>query len=140
MNSPSPDASDDVGAPAQRHATPRPEALYVTGRPGHAPRRTNRVRGRSGVPMVTTRLQSASAPSGMGAVTACPECAGQLRAVSDGEMTNLWCGRCGRCWHLELGWMSRVDPVSCPGCAKFRKCLARWLDDPSWRPNEGSCE
>jgi hypothetical protein len=85
-----------------------------------------------------TRTSKGSSPAGMGAMTRCPECEGRLRAVTDGEMTNLWCVRCARCWHVELGAVSRVDPVSCPGCAKFKVCLGHWLDDPSWRPAEPS--
>lgn len=55
----------------------------------------------------------------------CPGCGGdRLRAVTDGEVTNFLCQGCGRCWHVSLGWVSRVDPLSCPGCPEREACLA----------------
>lgn len=57
--------------------------------------------------------------------TTCPECgAAGLRAVTDGERTNFLCPSCGCCWHLELGYVSRVDPATCPGCPWRYKCTA----------------
>jgi DNA-directed RNA polymerase subunit RPC12/RpoP len=55
----------------------------------------------------------------------CPSC-GQnvMEAVSDGEMTNFRCVTCGACWHIELGWVSRVDPATCPGCEHQAECVA----------------
>lgn len=54
----------------------------------------------------------------------CPECGnGVLRPVSDSERTNFLCETCGRCWHPELGWVTRVDPTSCPACAWRETCL-----------------
>jgi len=73
-------------------------------------------------------------PSGLGAATRCPACLGRLRAVSDGEMTNFLCRQCGRCWHVELGHVSRVDPTTCPGCPFLPACLSRYADDREWRP------
>lgn len=56
----------------------------------------------------------------------CPDCGGdRLEAVSDGELTNFRCTSCGSCWHLELGWVSRVDPVACLACPHREECLAR---------------
>jgi len=53
----------------------------------------------------------------------CPECgADDLVAVSDGEQTNFLCPRCGRCWHIELGWVHRVAPATCPGCDRRDQC------------------
>ncbi len=73
----------------------------------------------------------------MGALARCPACGDrELHAVTDGEMTNFLCERCGRCWHVELGYVSRVDPVTCPGCPFIDDCLARWAADPQWRPQD----
>lgn len=54
----------------------------------------------------------------------CPSCSGEVEAVSDGEETNFLCRRCGCCWNVELGWVRRVDPAHCPGCAARSVCLA----------------
>lgn len=59
-----------------------------------------------------------------GLVGPCPECRnGTLEAVSDGDQTNFLCVNCGRCWHPEMAWVSRVDPVTCPGCPSRPTCL-----------------
>lgn len=60
-----------------------------------------------------------------GLLSRCPECAGQeLRFVSDGELANFLCLTCGCCWHLELGWIHRVDPGTCLGCESRPICSA----------------
>jgi hypothetical protein len=84
----------------------------------------------------TGRERSSVAPGGMGAPSGCPACNGGLTAVTDGEMTNFLCADCGRCWHVELGRASRIDPVTCPGCPHLSACLARWRDEPEWRPHD----
>lgn len=60
----------------------------------------------------------------VGAIGPCPACGGLLRAVTDAETTNLLCAACGACWHDELGWIRRVDPGTCPGCASRAVCAA----------------
>ena len=61
----------------------------------------------------------------MGVLPACPSCGStSLLAVSDGEDTNFLCGACGSCWHVELGWVRRVDPDQCPGCPDHALCEA----------------
>lgn len=67
---------------------------------------------------------------------ACPACDGAaITLVSDGEDTNFLCADCGRCWHVELGRVHRVDPVTCPGCSQRDRCYARLHDDaPDWWP------
>jgi hypothetical protein len=80
--------------------------------------------------MTEQRLASASGlgPAEIGpdgALASCPECGGrQLRCVTDGELTNFFCAACACCWHLELGWVHRVDPATCPGCRFQPLCLA----------------
>lgn len=61
----------------------------------------------------------------------CPACGNVLRMVSDGELVNLLCPRCGSCWHDELGWIHRVDPATCTGCALRGVC--RFADRPYGR-------
>lgn len=54
----------------------------------------------------------------------CPDCrSGQFQVVSDGETTNMLCLSCHRCWHPEAGYLSRVDPLTCPGCPSRAICL-----------------
>jgi DNA-directed RNA polymerase subunit RPC12/RpoP len=54
---------------------------------------------------------------------ACPDCgASTFDSVWDGEMTNFRCVSCHACWHLELGWTSRVDAARCPDCPLHADC------------------
>lgn len=49
-----------------------------------------------------------------GPLERCPGCdAPHPEAVSTGLETNFWCRSCGRCWHVELGWLWPVNPASC---------------------------
>lgn len=53
----------------------------------------------------------------------CPGCGSQrLRVVTDGQLTNLLCLGCRRCWHPKRGFMVPVDPASCPGCSSASLC------------------
>ena len=54
----------------------------------------------------------------------CPECGnGRLEPVVDaGGTTNFLCRDCGNCWHTELEWSRRVDPLTCPGCSARETC------------------
>ena len=55
---------------------------------------------------------------------ACPRCGGtRLEAVDDGELTNFFCRDCVACWHVELGYIHRVDATTCPGCEHIGTCL-----------------
>jgi hypothetical protein len=73
--------------------------------------------------------QSAAGRAGFGegllrAYLHCPECGkDQFRVVTDGEDTNMLCLSCYRCWHPEAGFLSPVDPLTCPGCAGLALCL-----------------
>jgi hypothetical protein len=60
-----------------------------------------------------------------GGVLECPTCKTDgLEAVGDGETTNHLCPLCRDCWHVELGWVHRVDPWTCPGCEHYDPWLA----------------
>lgn len=53
----------------------------------------------------------------------CPECGStKLEAVFDGETVNWFCHDCIRCWHVELGHVSRVAYETCPGCLYQERC------------------
>lgn len=69
---------------------------------------------------------------GVGPLAACPTCgSGQLLAVAAEDETNFFCEDCGRCWHVEFARVSRVDPMTCPGCPQRARCLARArVDEP----------
>jgi hypothetical protein len=63
---------------------------------------------------------------GLGAIDVCPECGSdRLRAIRSGDDANFFCESCSSCWHLSMGWVRRVDPLTCPGCARRSECLAR---------------
>ena len=48
---------------------------------------------------------------------ACPACgATELHPVYDGELLNYLCPLCISCWHVELGFLHRIRPETCPGC------------------------
>jgi uncharacterized protein len=52
-----------------------------------------------------------------------------LLPVSDGESANFVCTGCAACWHVEAGWVRRVVPGRCPGCAFQRNCTPAYLAD-----------
>lgn len=60
----------------------------------------------------------------------CPRCGSEeLLPVADGERTTFLCRSCWRCWHLELGWTSQVDPHACGTCVEQDACVARAGED-----------
>ena len=60
----------------------------------------------------------------------CPACGiGRLHAVFDVDEVNLRCDVCRRCWHAELGYLSRVDPLACESCEYLERCVAVWQTD-----------
>lgn len=60
----------------------------------------------------------------------CPACgAEELHAVVAAREVNFACAACGACWHLEFGWVHRVEPASCPGCRAQGVCLGARLVD-----------
>lgn len=78
--------------------------------------------------MSTQRRASVLGPAEIrpsGTLAKCPECGERdLRCVTGGELTNFFCPACGCCWHLELGWVHRIDPATCPGCPFQPLCRA----------------
>ena len=61
-----------------------------------------------------------------GPLERCPQCdRPDLETVSDGDITNFFCQSCLACWHLELGFVHRVDPTTCGGCAHLPTCLLK---------------
>jgi len=62
---------------------------------------------------------------GLGVIDTCPECGSDdLVAVHDGRGTNIFCKACGACWRMSMGWVTRVNPLTCPGCSRRDECLA----------------
>ena len=62
------------------------------------------------------------------AVDACRACGcDRLLPVSDGDQTNFVCADCAACRHVEQGWMYRVHPATCPGCAFKEQCSRSFL-------------
>lgn len=57
-------------------------------------------------------------------IDACPECgAVELHPVFDGELMNFLCPLCMSCWHVELGFVHKINPQTCPGCQYQLTCL-----------------
>jgi len=62
----------------------------------------------------------------------CPGCGSwQLSPVVDVDAATVHflCGSCNRCWHVELGFVRRVQPETCGGCAQSERCLAAYATD-----------
>lgn len=80
--------------------------------------------------MARDSVPATAHPSGLGALVTCPECGSDdlVAVMPDGEIA-FFCEECHRCWHVELGYVQRVDPTTCPGCAHRRECLERWRAD-----------
>jgi hypothetical protein len=76
--------------------------------------------------MGTTKQPGTGRPVGLGALTECPVCGGTLSAVTDGAATNFLCDDCLECWHVELGYVHKVDPSTCLVCTRREECVARW--------------
>ena len=68
----------------------------------------------------TPTSERPSAPYGL---PGCPGCGPvELHPVFDGELTNFHCPLCNSCWHVELGFVARVSPETCPGCQYELQC------------------
>jgi len=74
------------------------------------------------------RIDGTTPPAARYGLPGCPECGPvELFPVFDREVTNFLCPLCGSCWHVELGYISRVDPDTCPGCQFQLVCRERRL-------------
>lgn len=61
-------------------------------------------------------------------IDACPACgAVELHPVFDGELMNFLCPLCMSCWHVELGFVHRINPETCPGC-QFQLICAEYQE------------
>lgn len=71
----------------------------------------------------TARAPAVAGPSARYGLPGCPTCGPvELHPVFDGELTNLYCPLCRSCWHVELGFVARVAPETCPGCKFELQC------------------
>jgi hypothetical protein len=64
----------------------------------------------------------------------CPNCGSvRLDPVVDRtrETVHLLCRDCSRCWHVELGFVRRVDPNECFGSPERSRCEAVYASDRS---------
>jgi hypothetical protein len=69
-------------------------------------------------------------PPWIGHLDGCVVCGSEaLLPVSDGDQTHFLCAGCAACWHVELGWVRRVVPGRCAGCAHKEICTAAFLAD-----------
>ena len=62
----------------------------------------------------------------------CPACGSQrLDPVVERERqtVHLLCRDCSRCWHVELGFVHRIDPKTCVGCPEHARCEAAYTSD-----------
>jgi transposase-like protein len=67
----------------------------------------------------------------------CPACgADEFAAVVDLDEVTFLCQACGRCWRVELGYVSRVDPLTCAGCPHREECLAQLARESDAAPTE----
>ena len=65
-----------------------------------------------------------------GPLERCPSCgATELVAVHDWDDTNFLCTTCDRCWHIELSYVLRVDPLTCRDCSRRPGCVERFGTD-----------
>ena len=45
------------------------------------------------------------------------------------EGVRFLCGNCDRCWHVELGYVQRVQPATCHGCPQREQCMQVYARD-----------
>ncbi|MFN8027645.1 MAG: hypothetical protein U0W40_15185 [Acidimicrobiia bacterium] len=60
-------------------------------------------------------------------IGACPDCGAVDWQVveSHDSAINFLCLACGACWFHSMGWLTRVDPNACPGCAAAWEAICR---------------
>jgi hypothetical protein len=77
--------------------------------------------------MASTVAAGRLEPPSVAGFAACEACgSSNLQTVVDREDVNLLCRGCGRCWHIELGFVTRVNPRTCVDCPERAPCLRRW--------------
>ena len=62
----------------------------------------------------------------------CPVCGSeQLEAVVENttQEVHFLCHACSRCWHVELGYVHRIVPLTCLGCPERDRCEAVYAAD-----------
>ncbi len=62
----------------------------------------------------------------------CPECgSAELDPVIELETQDVHflCCNCGRCWHVELGYVHRMAPSACGGCPERARCETVYAAD-----------
>jgi hypothetical protein len=65
-------------------------------------------------------------------LAACPACGADEfeTVVEQGSAdVNSFCRACGRCWHVELGFVHRITPPICFGCPERDRCEAVYAAD-----------
>src|SRR5579884_4040133 len=66
----------------------------------------------------------------------CPGCGEPSpEPVHVGSETNFFCHRCGTCWHIGMGYLWAVSPLTCPGCPRAAECrsVPTWLAESMTR-------
>ena len=62
----------------------------------------------------------------------CPEC-GSERVETvvevDTDDVHFFCDECARCWHVELGYVTRMASILCHGCANRDRCEPVYFAD-----------
>lgn len=64
----------------------------------------------------------------------CPACNSDdlVPVVEDqSQDVHFFCRACGRCWHVELGFVHRVIPPTCLGCPERARCEEVYAADQS---------
>jgi len=51
----------------------------------------------------------------LGPFDTCPQCLGPLTPVAHFDEVNFYCPDCNACWHVSMGYLTRLDPATCPG-------------------------
>lgn len=65
----------------------------------------------------------------------CPSCgSARLIPVLDNGAMHFLCDDCARCWHVELGAVSRVDPNTCARCEHYQRCIQAYAADHATVP------
>ena len=62
----------------------------------------------------------------------CPTCSSpdlEPIVALEAEQVHFLCNACGRCWHVELGYVHRVRPVTCHGCEHQERCQTLYEAD-----------